>query len=221
MYNTNAYLSATRVRDPQLVNQTISSSVKFLFVRHPFDRLVSAFRNKLEDSSAQEDGAYFYKTYGRSIVERFRQSRKNDRRAEHVNSVNVDSEYRREPTFPEFIDYLLHTDPNDYDEHWRPVALHCHVCRFHFDYIIKYEHFEEEINFLVETLQKDRRLPQSFHLTWENKGGTDHNTVIRYLKQLNEEQLMHLFDKYRLDFLYFGYNTDGYTDFSTMDVLIR
>lgn len=212
-------LSPTRVRDPRLVNQTVNSSFKFLFVRHPFDRLVSAFRNKLEDANAEKDGTYFYKTYGRSIVERFRRNRNKDRRVENDNSVNVNS--RREPTFPEFVDYLLHTNPNDYDEHWRPVALHCHVCQFKFDYIIKYEHFEDEINFLVDVLQEDGRLPQNFHLTWENRGGTDKKTVVRYLKQLSEEQLVQLFDKYRLDFLYFGYSPEGYTDYSTVDVLSR
>ena len=204
--------------DPQRVNKTISPSIKFLFVRHPFDRLVSAFRNKLEDSDAQEDGQYFYKHYGRRIVQKFRQNTKWDKRME---DANVESVYSKEPTFPEFVDYLLHTDPMEYDEHWRPVALHCHVCQFHFDYIIKYEHFEEEINFLVEMLQEGGRLPQSFHLTWENRGGTDKDTTIRYLKQVSKEQIMQLFDKYRLDFLYFGYNTEGYTEYSAIDDLSR
>lgn len=193
--------------DPQRVNETIGPSFKFLFVRHPFDRLVSAFRNKIEDSYAQEDGAYFYKTYGRRIVERFRKSSQND-------LATGEDGYKREPTFPEFVDYLLFTDPADYDEHWRPVALHCHVCRFHFDYIIKYENFEQEVSVLVGMLQRDGRLPRSFHLTWENKGGTDKDTTVKYLKQLSEEQVVGLFKKYHLDFLYFGYSAEGYTDHS-------
>lgn len=202
---------ASRI-DPQQVNRTIEQSIKFLFVRHPLDRLVSAFRNKLEDSDAQEDGAYFYKTYGQKIVQRFRQSSIYFREAGDANSANIEGQYKREPTFPEFVDYLLHTDPEDYDEHWRPVTLHCHVCLFHFDYIIKYENFEEEINFLVKMLQKDGRLPKSFHLTWENKGGTDKDTTIRYLKQLSEKQVARLFEIYHLDFLYFGYSTEGYSN---------
>lgn len=202
------------------MNQTIQSSFKFLFVRHPFDRLVSAYRNKLEDSYAQEDGSYFYKTYGRRIVERFRINRVTDKRKGEENSLK-NMVIGKEPTFPEFVDYLIHTDPEDYDEHWRPVVIHCHVCQFHFDYIIKYEHFEEEINFLIDVMQEDGRLPHNFKLTWENRGNTNKNTVVEYLKQLSEEQVMQLFDKYRLDFLYFDYKTDGYADFATLNDLRR
>lgn len=198
--------------DPPQVNKTINPSLKFLFVRHPFDRLVSAYRNKLEDSYAQDDGAYFYKTYGKHIVERFRLHRKRNIKETDDNLLKSEGGYKREPTFLEFVDYLLHTDPADYDEHWRPVVIHCHVCLFHFDYIIKYENFGDEIDFLVAMLQEEGRLPRSFHLGWENKGGTDKDTTIRYLKQLNEKQMTGLFKKYQLDFLYFGYNTDGYTD---------
>ncbi|XP_063870695.1 carbohydrate sulfotransferase 11-like [Scylla paramamosain] len=214
------YLRTAHREIPQRVNETIQASFKYLFVRHPFDRLVSAYRNKLEDSYTQEDGAYFYKTYGRRIVERFRINRMTDRRKEEENSPQ-NIVLGKEPTFPEFVDYLIHTDPEDYDEHWRPVVMHCHVCQFHFDYIIKYEHFEEEINFLIDMMQENGRLPHNFKLTWENRGDTNKNTAVEYLKQLSEEQLMQLFDKYRLDFLYFDYKTDGYADFSAMNDLRR
>lgn len=45
----------------------------FLIVRHPFHRLVSAFRDKLERlHSKKAKSDYFYKLYGRDIVKRYR-----------------------------------------------------------------------------------------------------------------------------------------------------
>ena len=40
----------------------------FLVTRHPFARVASAFRNKLEDRSKSHDGEYFYKTYSKQII---------------------------------------------------------------------------------------------------------------------------------------------------------
>ena len=40
----------------------------FLITRHPFARVASAFRNKLEDRRRSHDGEYFYKTYSSQIA---------------------------------------------------------------------------------------------------------------------------------------------------------
>ena len=46
----------------------------FIIVRHPFERLVSAYRDKLERSKAVDYKVdYFYKRYGGKIVKKYRQ----------------------------------------------------------------------------------------------------------------------------------------------------
>ncbi|KAG7177070.1 carbohydrate sulfotransferase 11-like [Homarus americanus] len=228
---------AFKMIDPTRVNQTINSSLKFLFVRHPFQRLVSAYRNKLEDSYTEQDGSYFYKNYGRSIVQKFRKSRKkitvatkltpvggknqgdqnNDNEildAENVMKTEEEEEYvefKREPSFEEYVDYLINTDVESYDEHWKPIFLQCQVCDFHYDYIIKYENFKQEIDTFVEMLQETDRLPRRFILQWENRGGTDEKTTTEYLSQVSQHKVWLLYQKYRQDFLYFGYTMGNYT----------
>lgn len=265
-------LRHSRPVDPKRVNQTINTSLRFLFVRHPFQRLVSAYRNKLEDSFTLEDGAYFYKNYGRSIVQRFRSSKRKaaasgvesvggaannfvDKKREAADKTNVqsvnnndggtktpeekrlaedrgqgrgenrrgmenlinteddNSEYKREPTFQEYVDYLVNTDVENYDEHWKPISLQCNMCEFDFDYIIKYENFKEEIDYLVGVLQESGRLPMGFHLQWENRGGTDAQaTTQKYLRLVSQDKLQLLYEKYHYDFMYFGYTMDGYIE---------
>lgn len=54
--------------------QALRATKKLLVVRHPFERLLSAYRDKLENSVAgREHGTlHFYRKYGGKIVEKYR-----------------------------------------------------------------------------------------------------------------------------------------------------
>ena len=47
----------------------------------------------------------------------------------------------KEPSFVEFVEYLVETPIDKYDEHWRPIHLLCPPCHFNFDVIVKMETF--------------------------------------------------------------------------------
>merc|ERR1712129_534475 len=63
-----------------------------------------------------------------------------------------------EPSFPEFLSWLLVEPVDKWDEHWLPVSLRCRlehaalhayflylrVCQLPFRYILRYEDLEEE-----------------------------------------------------------------------------
>lgn len=69
---------------------------RILLVRHPFSRIVSAFEDKLKNRKARSDSMYFYGHYGVKINRSFRENRKYNK--------------RKEPTFEEFLDYLVQTN---------------------------------------------------------------------------------------------------------------
>ena len=48
--------------------EKINSTTTFLISRHPFARVASAFRNKLENRGQSHDGEYFYNIYSRQII---------------------------------------------------------------------------------------------------------------------------------------------------------
>ncbi|XP_037796317.1 carbohydrate sulfotransferase 11-like [Penaeus monodon] len=218
-----ALRSRLRPVHPDQVNTTVQPSLKFLFVRHPLERVVSAYRNKLEDSYASSDGEYFYRTYSRSIVQRFRQRKKfkDLPHADTDDNPGDGEDYRREPTFEEFVDYLINTEVVDYDEHWKPMWLQCHVCDLEYDYIIKYEAFQEESEYFMRLLKERKHLPESFAIRWENKGGTDREATLEYLGRISEHKLWLLYAKYQQDFNFFGYTMEGYTKSIPLELSIH
>ncbi|XP_076065209.1 carbohydrate sulfotransferase 11-like [Oratosquilla oratoria] len=177
---------------PKHLNTTLEQTTKFLLVRHPMERVVSAYRNKLEDSYKSHDSGYFYRTYGRDIAIKYRKDH---------HAVT-----KREPTFGEFVDYIVDTEVWKFDEHWRPMWLQCHVCEFHYDFVVKYENLKEEQTALEDEFKKNKNLPKSFRgLGAENNGGTNSSMVQSYLRQLSKDQLVALHLKYENDFHLFGY----------------
>ncbi|MFN9942957.1 MAG: sulfotransferase family 2 domain-containing protein [bacterium] len=56
---------------------------------------------------------------------------------------------RRRPTFAEFAAYLLRVPADQYDNHWLPYWLHCHLCRLEYDVIAKMETFAADMDFIT------------------------------------------------------------------------
>ena len=81
----------------------------FLVVRHPFARLLSAYRDKLE-TLTEYNARYHVKDAVKMTARRV------------FNSTVGDS-----PSFSEFVDYLVRTPPNLMDKHWAPYTKLCLV----------------------------------------------------------------------------------------------
>ena len=101
---------AGRMRDREEYLSQYNTTTTFFITRHPLARLASAYRNKLQPDTRTVE--YFIKTYGRAISEAARGSwREGD----------------PDPTFREFVRYLIKTEVKMYDEHWQPIALRCRL----------------------------------------------------------------------------------------------
>uniref|UniRef100_A0A8C0S5G3 Carbohydrate sulfotransferase n=1 Tax=Canis lupus familiaris TaxID=9615 RepID=A0A8C0S5G3_CANLF len=119
------------------INHRLKSYMKFLFVREPFERLVSAYRNKF----TQKYNTSFHKRYGTKIIRRQRKNATQEalRRGDDVR-------------FEEFVAYLIdpHTQREEpFNEHWQTVHSLCHPCHIHYDLVGKYETLEEDSNYVL------------------------------------------------------------------------
>lgn len=84
------------------------------------------------------------------------------------------------------------------------------MCHYYYDYILKYENIKEELDILVEALQKDGHLPESFKVGWENREDTNSGVEKQYFSQISKDKLRELYKNFYHDFLYFNYTMDGY-----------
>lgn len=104
---------------PDLTAQTLDSSLSgkllFSFVRNPFERLRSAYRNKIARPQKQ----------GRPRLQ-----------------AGFDPDYR--PSFGEFIESLQDKDPATFNPHWRPQVINLSVARLDFDFIGRLEQFDTD-----------------------------------------------------------------------------
>lgn len=182
-----------------ICSQTISETTKFIIVRHPFERLLSAYRDKLENIDNRE---YYYKKYGTHIVLKYR---KNE---------TIRNRTRLTPYFHEFLEFLV--QDRYFDEHWVPYYKYCEPCLINYDYVLKFEHLSEEQRcFLKVTgLQKYLNpLDNNFRNTNPN-GATTNDIAKQYYGTISTNLLKKVYKLYEKDFLLFSYVPDEYYSMS-------
>lgn len=116
---------------PEEIRYRLQHYFKFLFVRDPLERLLSAYRNKFGEIRE------YQQRYGAEIVRRYRAGAGPSPAGDDV-------------TFPEFLRYLVDEDPEHMNEHWMPVYHLCQPCAVHYDFVGSYERLEADANQVLE-----------------------------------------------------------------------
>ena len=57
----------------------------------------------------------------------------------------------------EFIQHVLDTRPEQYDEHYRPVYILCATCAFKYNFILKYELINVEEALFIQEMEASGR----------------------------------------------------------------
>ena len=148
-----------------------------MVVRHPFERILSAYRDKLEDLSRDIEAreGYYYTTYGKHIVAEYRDPR------DRANMTGV-----LEPSWREFVTYLLNTPATKYDKHWMPMWMLCSPCIIRlswsndkslpgvfthpfprYDAISKMETFSEDTQYILQQAGLEDKLS----VEWKHRTG--------------------------------------------------
>ncbi len=173
------------------IAQRLRSYTKVLFVREPFERLVSAFRDKFESPNS-----YYHPVFGRPIISRYR-----------ANATRTALHTGAGVTFREFIQYLLDVRrPVGMDIHWEPISQLCNPCLLRYNFIGKFESLEEEANFLLRSIGAPRNLTfPDFKDRNPLAERTSFKLTQRYFAQLNATERQRAFDFYYMDYLMFSY----------------
>ncbi|XP_028970645.2 carbohydrate sulfotransferase 8 [Esox lucius] len=177
--------------DQEGVAERLCSHTKLLFVREPFERLVSAFRDKFESPNS-----YYHPVFGRPIISRYR-----------ANASRYALRTGAGVTFREFVQYLLDVRrPVGMDIHWEPVSQLCSPCLLRYDFIGRFESLKEEANFLLRSIGAPSNLTFPDFKDRNPKAERTSSTIAqRYFQQLNSTERQRAYDFYYMDYLMFNY----------------
>ncbi|XP_006876285.1 PREDICTED: carbohydrate sulfotransferase 13 [Chrysochloris asiatica] len=181
---------------PAEVNRRLNAYLTFLFVRDPFERLASAYRNKF----ARPYHAEFQRRFGTRIVRRLRPRARPEALARG-----------HDVRFAEFLAYLL--DPRTrreepFNEHWERAHALCHPCRLRYDVVGKFETLAEDAAFVLGLVGapglRFPAPPPGAQAPAARKQAT------RLFQDISPFYQRRLFDLYKMDFLLFNYSAPSY-----------
>uniref|UniRef100_H3AKJ6 Carbohydrate sulfotransferase n=2 Tax=Latimeria chalumnae TaxID=7897 RepID=H3AKJ6_LATCH len=186
------YLKRLDSFDQKGIYKRLSTYTKVLFVREPFERLVSAFRDKFEHPNN-----YYHPVFGKAIISKYR--------------VNASQEALRTGsgvTFKEFIQYLMDVyKPVGMDIHWDHVNRLCSPCLIDYDFIGKFESMEEDANFFLHLIGAPKNLTfPTFKDRHSNEERTTAQITQSYFTQLPHSERQRTYDFYYMDYFMFNYS---------------
>lgn len=216
-------------RTLKLRKRIYEESTKFIIVRHPFERLVSAYRDKLAGFTRNEH----YLAMRKHIIATYREN-------EEENSLI--------PTFRESIDFVLDeleklngADASKserkrdslIDGHFMPYSSRCLPCVMDYDVIIKFETLEEDSKYLIEECgleghlevkhenpaptgprtnqgykNKSKKVKKGLEMPQEESGSS--YQTLSFFKDISSSKIEKLYEYYKYDFDIFGYSSKEY-----------
>ncbi|XP_063858457.1 carbohydrate sulfotransferase 11-like isoform X3 [Scylla paramamosain] len=198
---------ATRLRLLEVLNPTkerfreVSRSplfLKALMARHPLERLLSAYRDRIEDQTHVTSQA---REYGPQILRHTRGLSFSRKHMFHINGT-----LRVVPTFREFVSYLVSRPPQEYDPHWRPVSLQCGLCHINYTAVVLTETYNEDLHYIMRASGMDQLVDMTLLTKNNNRGkGNTHSLLQQYYSTLEPSLLQKIISVYQNDFKMFNY----------------
>ena len=172
------------------IAEKIKTYRKVIFVRHPLERLHSAYLNKFVNYNP-----VFHEAYGSHIINMFR-----------VNASGEANHRGHGVTFSEFIRYVTHPLSRQMallNEHWETYDNLCQPCILNYDIVGQYSNFGQEVKWTLKELNIDHlaSLPnKQLHYT-----RVKHDLADVYAN-ISSLDIHRLWKFYRHDFSMFGYS---------------
>ena len=196
LFNYSKYsLRARNIDELARVNNT--NIFKFMFVRHPFERLASAYNDKFVKSRVWD--TYSKKLEIKNYQEMYMGMKSND---PCLAKPSVQF------TFSCFVDYVLAEVKNI---HWWPYTELCRVCYVQYDLIGHLEDFRDDFQILLNTFHNNNALKEiSKEKTKRNCTvnckETKKSVYLKYFNQIAKTTILRLYQKYKNDFELGGYD---------------
>ena len=167
-------------------NHMLNSFYKFMIVRDPFERLVSAYRDRFYN--AHND----YANIAKKIIEKYRYN--------NSKTVELGAE---ELSFTEFVRFLIDIPSDNRDDHFRPFKDACSPCSVKYDFIGSTDNLKRDVTHIMRQIHADET---KYYVT--QKSGHLSNTkaaTVRLFKEVPKKYFDQLLAIRKINFELFGY----------------
>ena len=194
--HANIRLSSFPIDEQKRIMETY---FKFIVVREPFERLVSAYKDKFLYPRPEDH--LMLKYHGKAILNNFRPNA-SKRALEELNDI----------TFKEFIQYIVTKGSNETNRamnwHWDNYENICGMCGVDYDFIAHYETLEEDMAALKQVVHQFTGDSESFNFA-SSKASNSSSELLTYFSQIPLEWINRLGVIYRSNFEMFDYSFPG------------
>ncbi|CBY37372.1 unnamed protein product [Oikopleura dioica] len=157
---------------------------KFMFVRHPLERLLSAYRDKVQENYLQQN--FVAKQLQEIASEDF------------LTEANVEG-------FHQFVKYLIAKGDNRKfgarQRHWGPYYHICKVCSINWNFIGKMETLNEDVEYVL----RDMNVRDLTDYPKRNKT-TNHSTLLKFYANMGKDNIRKIYELYKPDYDLFQYD---------------
>ena len=186
---------------PNQQKQMLETYFKFTFVREPFERLLSAYKDKFVNRRQVNVDRKIREYHGREILKNFRPNA-SKRALKKLDDI----------TFREFIQYLVTKGSNKstpvMDWHWDNYVNICGMCAINYDFIGHYETFDQDLADFKQGAGLSPEDANKFNARANNKSDTA-SSLLSYYSQIPIEWIDILGQLFRANFEMFNYDFPG------------
>lgn len=161
---------------------------KFAIIRHPLERLLSAYRNKLEARLIYEQRRHFPANVQTYILSHFRRQQYQAWLSSWHTYENSSQAADIHPTFQEFVQFMTLFPLNEYNEHFSPFLELCHPCAIHYDFYANFKTLHYDLYALMSYLN----IPPSYYPSTTSYHSTK-NLMNTYFGQLSNAEKHHFY----------------------------
>ena len=182
----------------------LTTYFKYIFIRNPMERLVSAYLDKI--ANPLNKSTIKYKNEEKFKARIIKKWRPGDYSAWLKDSRAI------YPTFSEYIDYINIIKLRRVDKHFKPIAYLCLPCKIKYNFYANFKLLPDDAKAVLDHFDLNSSY-YDYTSFITHKSYKTSDLVIKYFSQLTTAQKEKLFHKYtdELDFYYSLYPEEKYS----------
>ncbi len=204
---------ATKYKLPELcyfsdeeIATRLRTYFKFMIVRHPFERLISAWRDKVVHIEQSE-----YKDWPAKILKHTRPFLFENPPTGFPAPITAEDQRiaakHSPPRFDEFVTWIAEQNFNE--EHWLSAIESCHVCAHDWDAIFRIETMMADKRILLDKLKDHLDPGEDVDVVHSMQGNLTYLFPVKRLdlwKNISQPVVQYFLHKYQDDMRLFGYH---------------